>query len=335
MATAARNGALALVVAVVLLAVGVVVAVSLADPLQGAADLDALREAEDRDDGLLTWAARVLLVLAVAWVVIGMLSARTRLVRRPGAAGARAAWLASSRPWRARESTLGMLPLDRWLMILVPGALLVATRAVQTALLGWIDLAVSLGAWLVFAVVVRLLLGRRSPWPVIAAVGGTVVLRCILSLIAVSIAGPGAFWVTFWTDPPLRFAYLVPAVALALWVFVAAAWALTAQFSRRRSWGIVLAGLGAALAVPAAIIALAGIEAVTGVWSGQLPGVRPDLDAVFGSRVAAPAAWAAAAAGAVVAVVGVILALARSGGDEAGNTLTGRGRPSRPPMGES
>ena len=66
----------------------------------------------------MTWLARILLVLALAWIIIGVLSARTSLVRRPGAAAARASWLASVMPWRARESTLGMLPLDRLLMVL-------------------------------------------------------------------------------------------------------------------------------------------------------------------------------------------------------------------------
>src|SRR5690606_7651440 len=91
-------------------------------------------ERGDRDLAM-AWAARVLLVLALAWVVIGVLAARTRLVRRPGAAAARASWLGATRPWRARESTLGFLPLDRWLIIVVPVGLLVATRAVQTSLL--------------------------------------------------------------------------------------------------------------------------------------------------------------------------------------------------------
>ncbi len=76
-------------------------------------------ERADRDLTM-AWFARILLVLALAWVVIGMLSARTRLVAKPGAAAARASWLGSSRPWRARESTLGMLPLDRWLLLGVP-----------------------------------------------------------------------------------------------------------------------------------------------------------------------------------------------------------------------
>ena len=124
-----------------------------------------------------------MLLLAALWVIIGVLASRTRLVRRPGAAAARAAWLGATRPWRARESTLGLLPLDRWLLLGIPAALLVATRAVQTSFLSWTHLAIVLGAWLVFLAVVRLLVRRRSPWPVIAAVGGVIVL---LSLIHIS-----------------------------------------------------------------------------------------------------------------------------------------------------
>src|SRR3546814_425016 len=214
MATAARNGILALCSVVSGGAIGVSAAVATSGRIDADRGGEAARAAGQNDPAL-TWVARALLLLALAWLVIGMLSARTRMVRRPGAAGARAAWLASTRPWRARESTLGMLPLDRWLMVLVPGALLVATRGVQTALLGWIDLAVVLSGWLVFILVVRILVGGRSPWPVIAAVGGVIVLRCALALAAVSVAGPAAFWVAFWTDPSVRSAYVIPAVALA------------------------------------------------------------------------------------------------------------------------
>jgi len=83
-------------------------------------------------DPAMAWVARGLLVLAFAWLVIGVLSSRTRLVARPGAAAASATWVAAIRPWRARETTLGLYDLDRWLLMLVPVALLVGTRAVQT-----------------------------------------------------------------------------------------------------------------------------------------------------------------------------------------------------------
>ncbi|MGP3535627.1 hypothetical protein ACTU3I_12590 [Microbacterium sp. RD1] len=268
-------------------------------------------ERTDRDL-VMAWLARILLALAVAWVVIGMLSARTRLVGRPGAAAARAAWLAATRPWRARESTLGMLPLDRWLLLLVPGALLVATRAVQTSFLGWVHLAVVFGAWLVFVCVVRLILWRRSPWPVIAAVGGVVVLRCILTLAALSFTGPGGYWFAFWTDPVRRTAYIAVAFALFVWVFVAAGWALAAQVGARRATGTVLAGVGAGLALPAAIVGLVGLERALTAWNDQLGLLPWGLSRILGITVyldiPAWTAWAAAGLGAGILAVGLALA---------------------------
>ena len=86
----------------------------------------------------------------LAWVVIGMLAARTRLVRRPGAAAARASWLAATRPWRARESTLGHAAAGPMAAARsCPAALLVATRAVQTSFLAPVHLArdVSARGW--------------------------------------------------------------------------------------------------------------------------------------------------------------------------------------------
>lgn len=264
-------------------------------------------------DLTMAWIARGLLVLAVAWVVIGVLAARTSLVRRPGAAAARAAWLSSTRPWRARESTLGMLELDRWLLLAVPAALLVATRAVQTSFLSWTHLAVVLGAWLVFAGVVRLFVGRLSPWPVIAAVGGAVVLRCIVTLAALSFSGPGGYWFAFWTEPLLRTLYIAVAFALFVWVFVAAGWALTAQVGARRATGYVLAAIGAALTVPSAIIGAIGLETALTLWNdemGLLPwGLARILGITTYLEIPPETPWIAAAFGAVLFVVGLLLAL--------------------------
>ena len=269
-------------------------------------------ERADRDLTM-AWIARILLALAVAWVVIGMLSSRTRLVRRPGAAAARAAWLAATRPWRARESTLGMLPLDRWLLIIVPGGLLVATRAVQTSLLSWTHLAVVLGAWLVFLVVVRLFVRERSPWPVIAAVGGVLVLRSILTLLALSFTGPGGYWFVFWTDPLRRSIYITIAFALFVWLFVAAGWALSSQFGARRATGIVLAGVGAGLAIPAIVVGLVGLESALTLWNDEMGLLPWGLARILGITtyldIPPDTPWFAAGFGAVVALVGVFLAL--------------------------
>ena len=266
----------------------------------------------DRDLAM-AWIARVLLLLAAAWLVIGMLASRTRLVRRPGAAAARASWLASTRPWRARESTLGMLPLDRWLMLGVPAALLVATRAVQTSFLSWAHLVIVLGAWLVFVLVVRLLVRRRSPWPVIAAVGGVVVLRCIVTLFALSFSGPGGYWFSFWTEPTARTVYISIAFALFVWVFVAAGWALAGQVGRRRATGMVLAAVGLALAIPAAIISAIGLETALSLWNDQMGLLPWGLARILGITVyldipADTALWAAVF-GVVLAAIGFVLAV--------------------------
>ena len=206
-----------------------------------------------------------------------------------------------------------MLPLDRWLLLAVPGMLLLATRAVQTSFLAPAQLALTLGAWLVFALVVRILLGRRSPWPVITAVGGVMVLRCIVTLVALSFSGPGGYWFAFWTDPVRRTVYIAIAFALFVWVFVAAGWALAAQLGARRATGAVVAAIGAGLAVPSAIVAAIGLETVLTAWNDQLGLLPWGLARILGIAVyldiPADAAWWTAAFGAVVAAGGVLLAL--------------------------
>ncbi|KAF2413326.1 hypothetical protein B1729_10260 [Microbacterium sp. B35-04] len=278
-------------------------------------NLTAAQLGVDRAERDLTmaWLARGLLLLAIAWVVIGMLAARTRLVARPGAAAARATWIASTRPWRARESTLGLLELDRWLLLIVPAGLLVATRAVQTSFLSWTHVAVTIGTWAVFALVVRLFVWRRSPWPVIAAVGGVVTLRCIVTLFALSFTGPGGYWFAFWTDPVLRTAYIAVAFALFVWVFVAAGWALAAQVRARRATGYVLAAVGAGLLVPSIVVGLVGLEAALTLWNdemGLLPwGLARILGITTYLEIPDATPWAAAAFAAVLLVVGTALAL--------------------------
>jgi len=304
MATTAGRGILALGSALVLVGAGLLLA-ALVDPFtRMPAPVDETTE----------WTARALLVLAVVWVVIGAVSARTRLVRRPGAAAARATWVASTRPWRARESTLGLLPLDRWLMIAVPGGLLVVSRVVQTPRDGAVGVAVALTGWIVFAVAVRLLLGRRSPWPIIAAVGGALVLRCIVALAAVAFAGPDGAWPVLWAQPAVRIVYVAVAFALLAWLFVAAGWSLAAQLGARRATGVALAGVGAGYALPAATVALMGARDALRAWNEQV-GVLPwDLASMAGGREGVSAleiVGASAAAAAVVAIVGVVLALPR------------------------
>lgn len=310
MATTAGRGILALSIVGILLVSGAILA-TVVDPFaREPMMVGAMAE----------WFGRLLLVLGAAWVGIGMVAARTRLVRRPGAAAARATWIASSRPWRARESSLGLLPLDRWLMIIVPGGVLVATRVVQTPRDGLWSIALAIAGWLVFAVAVRLLLGRRSPWPIIAAVGGAIVLRCVVALIPVSLSGPDGTWPELWAVPVVRVLYLTVSFALVVWVFVVAGWSLSAQLGRRRAAGVALAGMGVAYGFPAATIAVMGARDALRSWNDQI-GILPwDLARLAGARdgvLPVEVVAATAVIATVVTVVGVLLALPKRARDRA------------------
>ena len=239
-----------------------------------------------------------------------------RLAHAPGAQargrrGARA-WLASTRPWRARESTLGLLPLDRWLLSSCPAALLVATRAVQTSFLSWTHLALVLGAWLVFVLVVPLFLRRRSPWPVIAAVGGVVVLRCIVTLTPV-VHRSGRLLVRVLDRSRAAHALhldRVRAVRVGLRrgrlgaVDPARPPPRDRRRAHRRRRG---------LAVPAAVVAVIGLEPVLSAWNDQMGLLPWGLARILGLttylEIPADTAWWAAAFGAVVCAVGLLLAV--------------------------
>jgi hypothetical protein len=300
-----RRGILAAVTAVAIVALSVWAAAAVTDAV-------GTLERPAEGDLAMAWIARVLLVLTLTWLLIGIFSARTRLVRRPGAAAARATWLSATRPWRARESVLGLDGLDRALIVLVPGALLVGTRAVQTAFLAPVQLVVTLGAWAVFVMLLVLLVRGRTAWAALAAVGGVIVLRAVLLLLALAFAGPGDLWVDFWTDPGRRILYISLVFAAFLWTFVAAGWALAARLGGRRATGVVLASVGAGLAVPAAIVAIIGLEQALTVWNDQLGLLPWGLTRILGIDLELPdaAAWWVAAAGAALLAVGLLLALA-------------------------
>lgn len=297
-----RRGAIAVTTMLVLLAGGAGIGIAVGDVLgirMDAAEAIPVPERTDRDPAM-AWMARGLLVLALVWVLIGVISARTQMVRRPGAAAARATWLGSTQPWRARESILGLLRTDRWLLLTVPAALLIGTRAVQTSFLSWEHLAVLLAGWIVLALVARRLLGsRHTPYAVIAAVGGAVMLRCIATLFALSFAGPGGYWFALLTDPGLRVLCIAVAFALFIWVFVAAGWAASVQIGARRATGVVLGAVGAGLAVSSLAIAVVGFE------RARILGITTHLG------IPGQAPWVLCGAGAVLFVAGALLSRRR------------------------
>jgi hypothetical protein len=202
------------------------------------------------------------------------------------------------------------------LLVAVPAALLLATRAVQTSFLAPVHLLVVLGAWLALLTAGWVLLRGRVPWGVVAAAGGVLVARCALALFAMSSTGPGGYWYAFWTEPGKRTAYVTVAVALFLWLLVAGAWALSVTQGRRRAAGTVLAAVGAGLAVPAAVVGTVGLERALTAWNDQVGLLPWGLSRILGITVylgiPADTAWWAAGLGAVLLGVGLALALPRS-----------------------
>jgi hypothetical protein len=256
-------------------------------------------------DAAHVWPARILLILTLAWLVIGMIAARTSLVGRPGASAARASWIAACRPWRARESTLGMLQLDRVLLLVIPGGMLAVTRVLQSSAASIAQLILTLGGWVLFVVIAELWMRGRSPWALIAAVAGVVVLRCTLTLLPLSFGLPYSATVTQ--------IYMALSTAGYLWTFVAAAWSLFPRFGPRRGVGIVMAAAGGALTVAGLAIALIGPVQVVEGWTDHVSPLPWGLGRMIGIAnilgTVTATVWSLTLAGVVVALVGVVLAL--------------------------
>jgi len=277
-----------------------------------AADLGIARAEMDLP---MAWASRVLLALVAAWLALGALSRFERIRRVPGARAARALWVSATTPWRAVDAVAGLGLVDRALVIAVPALALVASRGILTWALAPAHLLVTLGAWLLFALVMAFAVRKVSVWPVISAVGGVALLRVVLLAAVLAPTGPGGYWFGFWTDPLQRSIYVTVACALFLWMIVAAGWAVATQLGARRAIGLVLTACGAVLAAGGAFIGLVGLERALTVWNDQMGLLPWGLSRILGITVyldiPADSAWYAAGFGAVLLAVGVVLAAVR------------------------
>ncbi|SCG72785.1 hypothetical protein [Micromonospora humi] len=276
-----------------------------------AADLGARRA--DRDPAM-AWAARALLVLVAAVVVLGLRG------RGPGGPAARALLLGALRPWRTAGLPASASRLDRALVWLVPAVVLVASRLVFTWFAAPAHLLVTLGGWALFALVARLAVGRRDPFALWAVVGGVALLRSVLLLAVLAARGPGGYWMVFWTAPGRRAVYLTVAVAAFCWLFVATALVLRDRYgvTRRRAAGLVLAAAGVPLAVLAGLVAWIGPERALTVWNDQMALLPWGLSRILGITVylGIPASLPgyAAGVGVALAAAGALLSVRRRAG---------------------
>ncbi|TFV96786.1 hypothetical protein [Orlajensenia leifsoniae] len=261
----------------------------------------------------MAWLARVILVLLALWLALGILAGRAPFSRWPGAAAARALWLAGTRPWRATDAVAGLSRLSKVLLVVVPAALLVVSRGILTWFIAPTHLLFTLAAWLVFAAGIAVVMRKSSPWPVIAAAGGAIALRVVLLLAVLAVRGPGYYWFGFWTDPTARTLYITVAFALFAWVLVAVGWSLAGQIGGRRATGAVLGASGLVLVLLGGFLGVVGLEQALTVWNDQMALLPWGLSRILGLTVyleiPASTPWYAAAFGALLLVVGALLAL--------------------------
>jgi hypothetical protein len=261
-------------------------------------------------DETMAWLARVLLVAVLAALAWGSGWIR-RLPRAPAAL--RALWTAVTRPWRPARLDVEPTRADRVLVWVVPAAAVVLSRAIFTAFAAPAHLLPVLGAWLLFGACMRLLAGRRDPFPLLAAIGGIALLRTVLLLAVLAVRGPGYYWFQFWTEAGRRTVYVTVAVAAFLAVFVVAHQVLRAGYgmSRRRAGGRLLIATGVPLAVLGGIIAMIGLEHALTVWNDQLALLPWGLARILGFTVylSIPTSipLVVAIAGGVAIVLGVVL----------------------------
>ncbi|WP_192580130.1 hypothetical protein [Micromonospora sp. ALFpr18c] len=259
----------------------------------------------------MAWAARALLASILLLVLFGLYG------RGFGAAAARGLLLGALRPWRVAALPVPVTRADRVLVWLVPAVLLVASRLVLTWFAAPAHLLVTLGGWAMFALVVRLVVGRRDPFHLWAVIGGVALLRSVLLLAALAGRGPGGYWFAFWTAPGLRAAYVTVAFAAFCWLFVVVAVVLRDRYGLRRASAVALTltAVGVPLGVLSALVSIVGLERALTVWNDQLALLPWGRSRILGITVhlGIPAQLPAyaAAAGIAVAAAGLLLSLGR------------------------
>lgn len=262
-----------------------------------AADIGAKRA--DRDPAM-AWLARGLLVLSLAGLLL------VRPLRT-----------AVTRPWRLGH-VLRERPARRWeraVVLVLPLVVLVLGRLTLTWFAAPAHLAVTVGAWVLFALALRLLIGRRDAFALWTVIGAVVLVRSVILMAALANRGPGRYWYLFWTEPGPRTFYITVAFAAFCLLFVATALALRSAygFTRRGAVGRVLIAAGVPVVLGGVGVAMMGTERALTVWNDQMALIPWGLSRILGITVhlGIPTSlpWFAAGCGAAAALVGVALTL--------------------------
>nr|WP_260173327.1 hypothetical protein [Nocardioides albus] len=262
-----------------------------------AADIGALRA--DRDPAM-AWLARGLLLLSV----VGLLLVRPLRT-------------AVTRPWRLGR-VLRERPVRGWervVVLVLPLVVLVLGRLTLTWFAAPAHLVVTVGAWVLFALTLRLLIGRRDAFALWTVLGAVVLVRSVILMAALVNRGPGRYWYLFWAEPGPRTFYITVAFAGFGLLFLATALALRSAYglTRRGAVGRVLIAAGVPLVVGGTGVALMGTERALTVWNDQMALIPWGLSRILGITVhlGIPTSlpWFAVACGAAAALAGLALSL--------------------------
>jgi hypothetical protein len=240
----------------------------------------------------------------LARVLLGLLIASILLPWRP----VRNLWRAAIMPWRAPASPTRTA---RWVAILLPAVALLLSREIHTWFAAPAHLLVTLGCWVVYALLARLLVRGRDPYALWTVIGGVALLRTVLLLAALAVRGPGYYWFQFWTNPAARTAYVIIAFGSFAWLFVATGSVLRTRYGwsrRRTAGGVALAAGGPVLALGALVWSL-GLERSLSAWNDQMALLPWGLHRILGlvTFLGIPPAlpiWITVA-GAVLSIMGV------------------------------
>jgi hypothetical protein len=201
----------------------------------------------------------------LARILLGLLVVSMLVPWRP----VRNLWRAAIMPWREPESPTRTA---RWVAILLPAAVLLLSREINTWFAAPAHLLVTLGSWVLYALVARLLVRGRDPYALWTVIGGVALLRTVLLLAVLAIRGPGYYWFQFWTNPAGRTAYVIIAFGSFAWLFVATGSVLRARYgrSRRRAVGAVVLAAGLPVLALGALLWSLGLERSLSAWNDQL-----------------------------------------------------------------
>ncbi|MEU4219019.1 hypothetical protein, partial [Actinoplanes sp. NPDC026623] len=241
----------------------------------------------------------------LARLLLGLLIVSILVPWRP----VRNLWRAALMPWRA---TGDPTRTARWVAIGLPAVALLLSREIHTWFAAPAHLLATLGGWLGYALVARLLVRGRDPYAIWTVIGGVALLRTVLLLAVLAIRGPGYYWFQFWTNPAARTAYVIVAFGSFAWLFVATGSVLRTRYgwSRRRTTGGVVLAAGVPLLALGALVWAVGLERSLSAWNDQMALLPWGLHRILGivTFLGIPPAlpvWIAVT-GAVLSVVGVV-----------------------------